>query len=61
VVLLAATGYGARLTDTVNASELLINLVRIVVPKLLLGIDQKVCGRLSRSNLETRRRWAVGE
>ena len=39
---------GARLTGRVNVSELLINLVIIVVPKLLLGIDQKVRGRITR-------------
>ena len=33
-------GRGARLADTVNVSELLINLVNNAVPKLLRGTDQ---------------------
>ena len=39
---------GARLADRVNVREVLINLVIIVVQKLLLGIDQKVRGRITR-------------
>jgi len=45
----------------VNVSELLINPVRIEVPKLLLGINQKVCGRLTRSKLGLRRHRTAGE
>jgi hypothetical protein len=44
----------------VNVSELLINPVRIEVPKLLLGINQKVCGRLTRSKLGLRRHQTAG-
>lgn len=29
-----------------NISELLINVVRIDKPKMLTGLNQKVCGRL---------------
>ncbi|AUT51876.1 hypothetical protein C2L66_08435 [Paraburkholderia caribensis] len=38
-------GRGARLADRVNVSELLLNLVNNAVPKLLIGTNQKVCGR----------------
>jgi len=31
-----------------NICELLINTVSIAVPKLLIGTNQKVCGRLFR-------------
>ncbi|CAH2788461.1 MAG: hypothetical protein CBARDMAM_2467 [uncultured Caballeronia sp.] len=44
----------------VNVSELLINPVRIEVLKLLLGINQKVCGRLTRSKLGLRRLQTAG-
>jgi len=44
-----------------NVSELLINAVSIAVPKLLLGTNQKVCGRLSRWNLGIRRHQTTGE
>lgn len=44
----------------VNVSELLINLVSSEVPKLLLGMNQKVCGRITRSKLGLRRRWTAG-
>lgn len=39
-------GKGARLAGMGNVSELLINLVTIEMPKLLLGINQKVRGRI---------------
>ena len=34
---------GARLGNMVNVSELLINIVRINKPKMLIGLNQKVC------------------
>jgi hypothetical protein len=39
----------------VNICELLLNTVSIEVPKLLLGINQKVCGWTFRSRLGMRR------
>ena len=36
------------LTDTVNICELLINLVKMALPKLLTGNNQKVCGWITR-------------
>jgi hypothetical protein len=39
----------------VNLCELLLNTVSIEVPKLLLGINQKVCGWSFRSRLGMRR------
>jgi hypothetical protein len=44
-----------------NVSELLLNFVKIEVPKLLSGINQKVCGRLFRSKLGIRRHQTTGE
>ena len=35
----------ALLLPGVNVSELLLNLVNNAVPKLLIGTNQKVCGR----------------
>ena len=48
---LVAWVQGAKLAGKVNVSELLINIVRMIVPKLL-GTDQKVRGRSFR--------WAFG-
>lgn len=44
-----------------NISELLINFVIIEMPKLLLGINQKVCGRLFHLTFEIRRHQTIGE
>lgn len=44
-----------------NASELLINVVMIRLPKLLLGNNQKVRGRLSLSIMGIRRLSTTGE
>ncbi|CAH2810466.1 MAG: hypothetical protein CBARDCOR_6817 [uncultured Caballeronia sp.] len=51
---------GGWLIWLINVSELLINPVRIEVLKLLLGINQKVCGRLTRSKLGLRRLQTAG-
>lgn len=53
-------GRGARLADTVNICELLINLVTIEKPKLLLGFNQKVHGRLIRLTIGSRRQGTIG-
>jgi hypothetical protein len=45
----------------VNVSELLINPVSRKMPKLLIGINQKVCGRIARCKFGLRRHWTVGE
>ncbi|EPO8352066.1 hypothetical protein ACUHOL_006837, partial [Pseudomonas aeruginosa] len=39
-------GYGARLGGMTNESELLLNTVMNDKPKMLTGLNQKVCGRL---------------
>lgn len=39
-----------------NASELSINVVNFKVPKLLTGINQKVCGRMPLFRVWVRRR-----
>ena len=44
----------------VNLSELLINLVRMVVPKLLVGINQKVCGRDNSLKGRVTSSWTAG-
>lgn len=44
-----------------NVSELLINAVMINMPKLLLGMDQKVWGRLFLWDVGIRRCRAPGE
>lgn len=54
-------GGEARLAGMGNVSEPLINLVSIVVPKLLIGINQTVYGRLSHSILGIRRHQTIGE
>ncbi|MCY1362433.1 hypothetical protein D9M68_690840 [compost metagenome] len=43
-----------------NICELLINVVNIAVPKLLIGTNQKVSGRLSRSKIGIRRHMTIG-
>jgi hypothetical protein len=44
----AAKGFRSWLADTVNVSELLINPVKMALPKLLIGNNQKVCGWITR-------------
>ena len=43
-----------------NTSELLLNLVKREEPKLLIGSNQKVGGRLCSSFLNARRQSATG-
>ena len=45
----------------VNVSELLINPVSRKMPKLLIGINQKVCGRITLSLVGLRRQSTAGE
>ncbi len=52
--LRATRGRGARLGGTANVSELLINTVNRMEPKLLTGFDQKVRDWLSFLHLGTR-------
>jgi len=44
-----------------NVSELLVNAVNMTVPKLLIGINQKVRGRIFRWKLGIRRHQTTGE
>lgn len=57
----AVPGLGARLAGMGNVSELLINVVMIKLPKLLLGNNQKVRGRISPSIMGIRRLGTTGE
>ena len=43
-----------------NVYELLVNVVSIEMPKLLIGINQKVCGWLFRWYAGTRRHTTAG-
>ena len=54
-------GYGTRLDGMTNISELLINIVKIDKPKMLIGLDQKVSGRLPHTFWGYTDRMAAGE
>ena len=54
-------GWGARLGGMTNANELPINVVKFDKPKMLTGLNQKVCGRLLPLTLEAHGRRTAGE
>ncbi|AGB73782.1 hypothetical protein RTCIAT899_PB02810 (plasmid) [Rhizobium tropici CIAT 899] len=44
----------------INANELLINVVKFDKPKMLTGLNQKVCGRMLLFTLEAHGRRTAG-